>query len=157
MADLTLPVAFAFVLSFGADEPPVAQFTEASGIGTQIETETLKEGGAKGVVHQLPGAKNHPDLVLRYGTAPNDSPLLPWIEDTIAGDFDEPIKTKDLYLTLVSDTRETVAIWHFKGAWPMKWSIDRFTASENETAIETLEIFYADLVRLPVAPETKQP
>ena len=78
------PAAFHFAVAFGTQSQNIdASFREVSGIGPEMETEPLNEGGENRYVLQLPKAVKHPRLVLKRGIAPRNSPLVQWCQQTL--------------------------------------------------------------------------
>ena len=64
------PPAFHFAVSFGtATRDADCSFREVSGIGPEMETETVVEGSENRYVYQLLKAVKHPRRVLKRGVA----------------------------------------------------------------------------------------
>jgi len=85
--------AFYFKVAFAAtSNSEDTSFQEVSGIGSEMETEDLAEGGENRFSHRLPKSVKHPKLVLKRGIAVMDSPLVVWCQDVLDGAFISPIK-----------------------------------------------------------------
>jgi phage tail-like protein len=123
-----------------------ASFQEISGIDRELEVQALAEGGENRFAHQLPKRGKHPNLVLRRGIVSIESSLADWAEETIGADFSKPIKTRTLLVSLLS-VKDTLIVWTFTNAYPVKWSTAGFKAMDNSLAIETLEMAYAQVAR----------
>lgn len=138
------PPAFAFSVSIG-DGTAVsdAAFAEVSGIGTEIETEAVVEGGENRFVHQLPKQVKHGQLELKRGIAKLDSPLAQWCKETLEGEFAEMIKRKTVIVKLTDCEGEVLRSWQFNEAWPVKWSVDPFSSTKNEVAVEKISLAYS--------------
>jgi len=117
-------------------------FSEATGIGPEMQTETVVEGGENRFVHTLPGGFKHPKLVLKRGISRQSSELTQWCEDILAGGFAQTITPRLLYLRLMADPTTPLKSWTFTNAFPVKWSIDSFNAKTAAIAIETVEFSY---------------
>ncbi len=135
--------AFYFQVSFsGASLLLDTAFQEVSGIGTQIDTEDVAEGGENRFVYQLPTATKHQNLVLKRGVALATSPLVQWCKDTMQGGFAKAITPKSMWVHLLNDLGIPVCTWGFSNAYPVKWEIENFNSTKNEVAIEQVELSY---------------
>ena len=143
------PVAFHFSVAFQGTSPPVADmaFQEVSGLDREIETESVVEGGENRFVHQLPKPAKHGNLKLKRAMTTAASGLVQWCKTVIEGDFAEPIKPKDIIVSLLDEDGKPVAVWSITNAYPVKWNLGAFDAMKNELAIETIELAYNTLVR----------
>ena len=98
------------------------------------EVMTYNEGGRNDSVHKLPTRMKHPNLVLKRGvTTVKD--LQEWAQES----FMDP-ERKEITLTMYNEQLETIRIWSFKNAYPVKWTGPAFNASQNTAATETIEI-----------------
>ncbi|WP_111429167.1 phage tail protein [Rhodobacteraceae bacterium DSL-40] len=149
MADLELPVVFHFAVSIaGADGSGAdAAFREASGLESEIEIETVTEGGENRFVHRLPKAVKHPNLVLKRGLTSTSSELVKWCKATFENDFTAAITPKSMVVSLRDAEGDPVASWSIDRAYPVKWSVGGFDAMKNEIAVETVEFAYNMLKR----------
>jgi phage tail-like protein len=150
MADFALPVAFHFTVAFtGSDAPdvPDAAFQQVQGLESEIEVETVVEGGENRFVHKLPKPAKHPNLSLKRGLAERSSGLAKWCAEVLEGGLATPIKPKGLQISLCDADGKPVASWNVANAWPVKWQIGGFDAMKNEIAMETVELAYTTLKR----------
>lgn len=139
------PPAFYFTVSFsGGSGGPVADtaFTEVSGIGTEIETEAVVEGGENRFVHQLPKQVKHGNLELKRGIAQLASPLVAWCKATLEGEFAAAINPHTVIVALNGAQGEVLRAWEFYSAYPVKWSVDGFNSTKNEVAVESMSFAY---------------
>lgn len=142
------PGSFYFQLQFGPMKTPADNaFQEASGLDVEVEVEEIQEGGQP-YKHRVPQTTKYGNLVLRRGYISANSSLSKWVEATLNTDFTKPIQTYDVQLSLLNDQDVALATWHFREAWPVKWSMSDFKSQENALAIETLEFAYASFHRL---------
>ncbi|HUG26170.1 phage tail protein [Piscinibacter sp.] len=138
------PVAFHFSVSFGPLPLDLdSSFREVSGIGPEMETETVAEGGENRFVHVLPKAVKHPRLVLKRGISPYGSPLMLWCRAALEGGLVSAIEPKLVHLFLLNELSLPVRAWSFANAYPVKWEVDGFQATKNEVAVEKIELCYA--------------
>lgn len=135
------PPAFYFKVRFKGSDMDTS-FQEVTGIGPEIETENVVEGGENRFVHQLPKAVKHPKLVLKRGIAEMNSPLVGWCISILEGDFSAPIEPKELEVMLLNENGDPLRAWYFANAYPVHWEFDSFNSTKNEVAIETIELSY---------------
>ena len=137
------PSAFYFKVVFTATAGVTdTSFQEVSGIGSEIDTEPLVEGGENRFVHQLPKAVKHNNLVLKRGIAGKTSPLVNWCISVLEGDFQAAIKPKSINVFLLNEFKIPIRAWSFANAYPVKWEIDAFNSTKSEVAIEQIELSY---------------
>lgn len=142
------PGSFYFQLQFGPMTTPADNaFQEVSGLSVELEVEEIQEGGQP-YKHRVPKGTKYGNLVLRRGYVSANSLLAKWVETTTTTDFTAPIQTYDVLLSLLNGQDVPLATWHFREAWPVKWSMSDFKSQENALAIETLEFAYAAFARL---------
>ncbi len=143
-ADPYPPPAFHFAVSFGTQPADAdGSFREVSGIGPEIETESVVEGGENRYVLALPKAVKHPRLVLKRGIAPNNSRLVLWCQSVFEGGLVKPVYPKLMHVFLLDGAGEALRAWSFENAWPVKWEIEPFNSTRNEVAMEKIELSYA--------------
>lgn len=137
------PPAFYFTVSFGnGSKVADTAFTEVSGIATEIETEALVEGGENRFVHQLPKQVKHGNLEMKRGIAKQASPLVAWCKETLEGEFAARIVLQTIVVKLTGAHGQVLRAWKFNNAYPVKWSVDGFSSTKNEVAIETMSFAY---------------
>jgi phage tail-like protein len=145
---MDLPRAFHFAVRFGTDGADVdASFQEVGGIGAELETESVQEGGENRFVHQLPKGVKNTRLTLKRGLVPIDSKLVQWCKLVLEGGLAQPIETKEVQVMLLDREGGTLRHWSFTNAYPVKWSVEGFAATKNEVAVEQLELNYSVMTR----------
>jgi len=139
------PAAFHFTVTFGRQPQDAdGSFREVIGIGPEMETEPVTEGGENRFVHQLPKAVKHPRLVLKRGIAPNGSLLVKWCQETLERGLVRPIFPKLVHVYLLDEFGRPLRAWSFANAYPVKWEVDGgFQSMKNEVALEKIELSYA--------------
>lgn len=141
------PAAFHFTLRLDpASGGGEAVFQEVSGIGAELETEAVPEGGENRFVHALPKGVKHPGLVLKRGVVDIDSGLVNWCRQVLEGGLGQPVLTQQIEVQLVDPSGEAFRRWDFTGAYPVKWSLDPFGSTKNEVIVASMEFAY-DTVR----------
>jgi phage tail-like protein len=134
------PPAFHFSVSFLLHKAGDGdtRFQEVSGIGTELGTEELVEGGENRFSHQLPTGARHGNLVLKRGVLVR-SGIVSWIRDAVENLMFAPIT---VVVTLLNENHEPLAGWQFANAYPVKWQMGNLNATENGVLVETLELAY---------------
>ncbi|MCS4308107.1 phage tail-like protein [Rheinheimera pacifica] len=146
-SDYPLP-AFYFRVKFASSgDSADTAFQEVSGIGAQLDTEDVVEGGENRFVHKLPKAVKHSNLVLKRGIAPNSSLLVQWCIKVFEQGVDIAITPMTITVELLDETGQPARSWSFVNAYPVSWQVEGFNASKNEVAIEKLEFSYQYLTR----------
>ena len=144
-----LPAAFYFKVVFGSSAAAAAapmqadtSFKEVSGIGAEVSTEDVPEGGENRFVHKLPKGVTHGNLELKRGIASMTSPLVVWCRSVMEMDFMVPIVPQPLVVYLMDETGVPIRAWSFANAFPIKWEVEGFSSTKNEVAIEKIVLSY---------------
>lgn len=141
------PVAFSFSLSIDGEDAEAGGFSEVSGLGAEVTVAEVSEGSENRFVHKLPGHVKNTNLVLRRGLISGNGALMRWLQKSLDGDLAQAITPKDLTLAMLNEKGAPVMEWALAGAWPVSWSMGAFQASQNQAAIEKLEIACRDVRR----------
>ena len=137
------PPAFYFTVSVGNGETiRDTSFAEVSGIATEIETEAVAEGGENRFIHQLPKQVKHGQLELKRGITRISSPLARWCKKTLEGEFVTMIELQTVIVKLMGGRGQVLRAWQFNDAYPVKWSVDPFSSTKNEVAVEKISLAY---------------
>ncbi|MEM8571101.1 MAG: phage tail protein [Pseudomonadota bacterium] len=144
------PVAFHFSVAIVGTGVPIfdTAFSEVTGLETEMELETVTEGGENRFQHRLPKGIKHQNLVLKRGLTSIASGLLLWCKDTLENDLSDAISTKAMIVSLQDESGWPSATWSIDRAYPVKWSVGGFDAMKNELAIETMEFAFSTLKRV---------
>lgn len=124
-----------------ADFPSV-DFSDVSGIGIELQTEDIMEGGVNNEVIRLPKPPKYKNLVLKHALSsdpPGTKTLIEWALNAVQN-FD--FKPLTVAVSLIDSNDTALKTWNFTGAYPVKLSITDLSASKNEVIIETLELAY---------------
>ncbi len=140
------PVAYYFKLGFtGISSDTDAAFQEAAGISMELEVQEQEEGGENRYRHKLPKPAKYSNLTLKRGEVLSGSQLAKWCQETIGGNFENPIKPKAITVSLLdvnSKNGDTLMSWNFVNAYPIKWSISDLKSNDNALVIESMEFAY---------------
>jgi phage tail-like protein len=113
-------------------------FMEVSGLESQIQLESYREGGVNGYVHQFPTRVEYPNLVLNRGLTDVDS-LWSWYRDAAMGN----VRRKNGTIMLLDRQQLPAMWWNFYKAYPVKWTGPQFNASSmTEVAVERIELVH---------------
>jgi len=136
-----------FFLAGGAIPNPIdLRFQKVSGISTEVQLETINEGGENLHAHRMPKRMSYNNLVLERGYAASSlaigklrSPLN--IEFNAAFSFFQ-FNPSDVLVTLFNEEGIPIGGWLFVKAYPVKWSVSDLDAQSNSVAIDTMELTY---------------
>ncbi len=133
------PVGFHFDVRFeGLESEQDIGFQEVSGLNATIGEFTFEEGGENRFVHRLPQRITYDKLVLKRGVL-KGSKLIEWFRNALELYRFEP---KGVLVTLLDENHEPLESWSFINAYPVKWSVSAFNSTQNEVAVETIELSY---------------
>lgn len=138
---LTAGFHFAVIFFTGGVAPNTLdmRFKKVSGLSSEIETVTYKEGGENLFTHRLPGRVSYSNLVLERGMVVG-SPLN--LEFNAAMSSLRLIPGNVL-IALLNDDSSPRTAWLFWNTYPVKWRVSDLDASANAIVIETMELAYS--------------
>ncbi|MBL3655542.1 phage tail protein [Fulvivirga sediminis] len=114
------------------------RFQKVSGINTEIQTSTIREGGQNLYTHRLPEHVNYSNLVLDRGYA-TVSPLVAEFNQTFSQFKFYP---SNVLVTLFNESGVPLGAWLYFKAYPVKWAISELDAQSNTVLIEKMELAY---------------
>ena len=114
------------------------KFQDVSGLIAELGVEEIKSGGENRFSHRLPTRARYQNLVLKRGML-TDSGLIKWFTDAVENFSFTPAT---IIVKLLDPDHQPLQSWTFIKAWPVKWSISEFKASENTVVVETIELAY---------------
>jgi phage tail-like protein len=142
------PVAFYFQVSFpGSSDIKDTSFKEVSGISSEMELESINEGGENRFTHKLPKNLKHGNLILKRGVTSPKGKLIKWVKDSIDGDFSKAFITKQIMISLLNSKAEPINSWTFNNALPVKLEVSGFDSEKSQVAIESIEFSYTNVIR----------
>ena len=137
------PYSFIFSVNFdGVSGETDSAFQEVSGIKVNRNLMELKEGGENRFIHRLPEYGKYENLVLKRGKLIRSSQIAAWVQNTLESDFSQPIKPKNIRVTLMDKSLNKLMGWEFINAFPVGWNCSNLNAQENSIVVETLEFTY---------------
>jgi phage tail-like protein len=139
MSNYYPPVGFFFKVEvLGLDRPndDDVRFTEVSGLSVEVGTEEMAEGGENRFVQKYPTRPKYPEL--KRGLL-GKSEVFTWVWDCIE---QFTITPKNIDVKLLDESHDPLMTWHLVGAYPTKWSVTDFNATNNSVVIESLQLFY---------------
>jgi len=136
------PLGFRFGVFFFAGgvvpNPLDIRFKKVSGIGSNIPSQTLNEGGQNLYSHKLPTRVQYDNLVLERGLAVG-SPLVVEFNATMSLFKFSP---SNVMVSLLDEAGIPISSWLFMKAYPVKWTVSSLDADSNAVVIETMELAY---------------
>lgn len=133
-------VAFRFEVTL--DGLSLAGFSECSGLQLETEFFDYMEGGLNEYVLKFPTRTKQGNLTLKRGIV--DRELWDWYYDLTQG----KVAPKNGEVAVKDPSGGDVAMtWEFTSALPVKWQGPDLNASQNNVAVETLELSYFTLKR----------
>ncbi|MCK8521013.1 phage tail protein [Aquimarina sp. D1M17] len=144
-----------FFLSGGVIPNPIdLRFQKVSGISTEVQLDTINEGGENLHSHRIPKRINYNNLVLERGYVA--SSLTDGIDGFSAiGQIGSPLNIEfnttfslfkfnpsNVLVTLFNEEGVPIGGWLFLKAYPVKWSVSDLDAQSNSVAIDTMELAY---------------
>jgi phage tail-like protein len=147
------PVSFYFTVEI-VDEGTAGDtsFLEVQGLTAEREVIEIKEGGENRFTHRLPDRAKYGNLILKRGVLLPTSGFGSWCKTVLESNFDTPITTNTVLLSLLDANGAPLLSWNFVGAWPVKWTVSDLGAEKNELAIESMELAYNYFLKAPGKP-----
>ena len=129
------------------DGTQIAQFTELSGLTSEMDVTELKENGPDGklIIKKIPGAHKPPTITLKR--AKNVSlDLYKWHKAALEGKVKDARKNGSIILYDYESGE--IARWNFVNAWPSKLSTGALKAGSNDVVTEEATIVMEALERV---------
>jgi phage tail-like protein len=126
-------------LGTGNTDSVQAGFSEASGLGVEINVAEYRNGNEKNnAVRKITGSYKVPDVTLKRGVI-GTTDLYDWLDQVRAGDQGA---LRDIKIHLLAEDRSgPVVTWLLFEARPIKYTGPTLNASGTETAVE--EVVFA--------------
>lgn len=119
----------------------VAEFSECSGLQLETEVHDYNEGGVNDHVHKFPTRTKQTNIVLKRGIV--DRELWNWYQDLY---FNGKVQPRDGTITVFDPAGEKVVMeCQFSRAFPCKWHGPELNATQNNVAVEMLELAHQGL------------
>lgn len=140
VSDLVLGFRFSvlFLVGGAVPNPLDIRFQKVSGLGGEITTLPLAEGGQNLYTHRLPERVSYANLVLERGMVVGSPLHLEF--NAVMSLF--KFAPSNVLVTLLAENRAPLAAWLFLKAYPVKWATADLDANQREVLVETLELAY---------------
>lgn len=115
-------------------------FSEASGVEVTIDPIEYRHGTDDITPRKIPGLKKFTNITLKKGITA-DLEFWNWILRAMNGQ----VQRAEGSIVLLDENKQPVMQWNFKRGWPCKWTGPGMNATNNEVAMETLEICHEGL------------
>lgn len=132
--------AFRFTVAF--DDLPPGGFSDCTGLQLELETQEYAEGGLNTHTWRFAGRTKQNNLTLKRGIV--NRVLWDWFHAISTGDF----RSRNCTVTVHDASGAEDALeFQLTDAFPVKWIGPELAASQNNLAVETLEIAHQGLSR----------
>lgn len=123
-----------FVLDF--------KFQKVSGLNSEVQVDTINEGGQNLFSHKLPNKINYNNLVLErgYNASPIPSALTLYFNATFTSFKFLPL---NVMVMLFNEFSIPIGTWVFQTAYPVKWSVSDLDAQNSSVVIDSMELAYS--------------
>ena len=118
----------------------VGGFSECSGLEMSLDVEEYREGGRNGEILKFPTRVKWSNITLKKGIAAS-TVLWDWHYSFVIGQG----KRRDGIIVLQNDLHLPNTTWYFRRGLPVKYTGPTMNASQNNVAIEALEITHEGL------------
>ena len=127
--------------SITVDGYEIAQFSELTGITTEVEVIDFMENGSSGanILKKLPGKRKPPTITLRRGKN-TSMELWAWHESVVHGDIVGATQERIHRASRTATTAAPVCARHFHDGWPAKIAISPLKAGSSEVLMEEVTI-----------------
>ncbi len=117
------------------------RFQKVRGISTEVQLETINEGGQNLYAHRMPKKIGYNNLVLERGYIASEIPSPLNIEFNAAFSFFK-FYPSDVLITMFNEEGIPIGGWLFQKAYPVKWSVSDLDALSNSVALDSMELAY---------------
>jgi phage tail-like protein len=121
-------------------------FSECSGVEMSMKTEDYNEGGRNGAALRFPNRVTWSNITLKKGMGLGTA-LWAWHYGFVQGAG----KRRDGTVVLLNEVGVPATIWYFRRGLPVKYSGPSLNATQNNVAIESIEIAHEGIYQLPFA------
>jgi phage tail-like protein len=132
----------AFRFEVRIDDLAVGGFSECSGLQLETDVQDFAEGGLNAHSWKFPGRTKQSNITLKRGIV--DFNLWNWYYNLTLGN----VQQKNGSIVVRDDVGAPAMEWQFRAAFPNKWNGPQLEATQNNVAVETLELAHQGLVRV---------
>jgi len=130
----------------GLSDVVAGGFSECQGLESSMKVEEYNEGGNNGSVLKFPGRFSWANITLKRGLATSSS-LWDWSYSFVQGRG----KRRDGVIALLSEAMLPSNVWYFRRGLPLKYSGPQMNATQNNVAVESIEIAHEGLLQMTLA------
>jgi phage tail-like protein len=127
----------------GLSDVVAGGFSECQGLESSMKVEEYNEGGNNACVLKFPGRFAWSNITLKRGIATSSS-LWDWSYSFVQGRG----KRRDGVIALLSERMLPSNVWYFRRGLPLKYSGPQMSATQNNVAIESIEIAHEGLLEM---------
>jgi phage tail-like protein len=132
----------AFCFEVRVDQITLGGFSECGGLQREVEVQDYPEGGLNAYLHKLPVRVKQNPITLKRGIA--DRTLWDWHDELANG----IVRRRNGAVVLRDPSGDgVVAEWRFERAYPVKWVGPTLNATQNQVAVEQVDLVYEGLTR----------
>lgn len=159
MSGDSFPYGLAMRFQVSVDDCDLGHWSACKGLKAELKKIPVTEGGNYWYEHVLPDKISYQTITLERAVHPQDSPQLQtWLQN-VAGqwmnyappddDGGNPYTAGDAKITLLGAAGQEVMTWTLTGIYPVSWTGPSLSATENQVAIETLELAHQGFLDSP--------
>jgi phage tail-like protein len=137
----------AYTFAIEVDRTEIAQFSEVSGLASEVDVIELKENNALGQItlKKMPGAAKPATLTLKRAKNASQD-LWKWHEAVMQGKLGDARRNGSVVMKSFDGTE--VARYNFNNAWVSKISASTLKAGSNEVLMEEVSIVTESIERV---------
>jgi phage tail-like protein len=137
----------AYTFSIEIDRTEIAQFSEVSGLASEVDVIELKENNPLGglIIKKMPGAVKPATLTLKRAKNASQD-LWKWHEAVMQGKLGDARRNGSVVMKSFDGTE--VARYNFNNAWVSKISASTLKAGSNEVLMEEVSIVTESIERV---------
>jgi phage tail-like protein len=132
------------LISSAISDVALGGFTECTGLEMSLEIKDYEEGGNNAGVLKFPTRVKWSNITLKKGVG-SGTALWDWHYGFVEGSG----RRRDGVIMLMDDLSVPNHIWYFKRGLPIKYTGPSMNASQNNVAIEAIEIAHEGIYQLP--------
>src|SRR5262245_12621034 len=130
--------------SIAISDVALGGFNECSGLEMSLQVEEYKEGGNNGQLLKFPTRVTWSNITLKKGIGTSTA-LWDWHYGFVQGQG----QRRDGVIVLLNDLQVPNNIWYFRRGLPVKYSGPALNATQNNVAIEAIEIAHEGIFQVP--------
>lgn len=119
-------------------------FSECTGLEMSLQVEEYKEGGRNSEVLKFPTRLTWSNITLKKGIGVGTA-LWDWQYEFATGNG----RRRDGIIMLLTDLQVPHNIWYFRRGLPVKYAGPALNATQNNVAIESIEIAHEGIHQIP--------